>query len=77
MLSRYFLNDSEMVPVNCIITGITYGFAYHIRCIPIVNKCISNLLASVFITFLFPENTVYINRYILIHCSGLRCPVHC
>ena len=35
MLLTYFLNDFEMVPVAPIITGITFVFAFHMRCISI------------------------------------------
>jgi hypothetical protein len=33
MLLRYFLNDSEMVPVSPTIIGITFVFTFHMRCI--------------------------------------------
>jgi hypothetical protein len=38
MLPRYFLNDFEMVPVTPIITGITFVFTLHKRCISIVRS---------------------------------------
>ena len=31
MLLTYFLNDSEIVPVTPIITGITFVFTFHMR----------------------------------------------
>jgi hypothetical protein len=37
MLLRYCLNDSEMVPVGHIITGNTFSFTLHVRCIYIVR----------------------------------------
>jgi len=37
MSFTYFLNDFEMVPVAPIITGITFGFTFHMRCISIVR----------------------------------------
>jgi len=37
MLLTYFLNDSEMVPVAPIITGITFVFTFHVRCISTVR----------------------------------------
>jgi hypothetical protein len=37
-LLRYFLNDFEMVPVAPIITGITFVFTFHMRCISIVRS---------------------------------------
>ena len=38
MLLTYFLNDSEKVPVAPIITGITFVFTFHMRCISIVRS---------------------------------------
>jgi len=38
MLLTYFLNYFEMVPVAPIITGITFGFTFHMRCISIVRS---------------------------------------
>ena len=37
MLLRYFLDDSEMVPVAPIVTGITLVFTCHRHCISIVG----------------------------------------
>ena len=37
MLLTYFLNDFEIVPVATIITGITFIFSFHMRCISIVS----------------------------------------
>jgi hypothetical protein len=33
MLLGYCLSDSEMVPVAPVITGITFIFTFHMRCI--------------------------------------------
>ena len=33
MLLAYFLNDFEVVPVAAVITGITFVFTFHMRCI--------------------------------------------
>jgi hypothetical protein len=38
MLLRYFLNDFEMIPVAPVITGITFVFTFHMRCISIVRS---------------------------------------
>ena len=38
MLLTYFLNDFEIVPVAPIITGITFVFKFHMRCIYIANS---------------------------------------
>ena len=36
MLLTYFLNDFEIVPVARIITGFTFVFTFHMRCISVV-----------------------------------------
>ena len=38
MLLMYFLNDSEIVPVAPIITGITFVFTFHVRCISVLDS---------------------------------------
>jgi hypothetical protein len=38
MLLMCFLNDFEKVPVAPIITGITFIFTFHMRCISIVRS---------------------------------------
>ena len=38
MMLRYFLNDFEIVPVAPIITGITFVFTFHMRCISIMRS---------------------------------------
>ena len=38
MLLMYFLNDYEIVPVAPIITGITFVFTFHMRCISVVRS---------------------------------------
>jgi len=38
MLLTYFLNVLEIVPVAPIITGITFVFTFHMRCISIVRS---------------------------------------
>ena len=38
MLLTYFLNDFEIVPVASIITGITFVFTFHMRCVSIVRS---------------------------------------
>ena len=44
MLLTYFLNDFEIVPVTPIITGITFVFTFHMRCISIVRSLYIKLL---------------------------------
>ena len=38
MLLTYFLNDSEIVPVAPIITGIAFVFTFHMCCISVVRS---------------------------------------
>ena len=53
MLLTYFLNDFEKVPVAPIITGITFVFTFHMRCIYIVRSLYFRIFsASSLITFL-------------------------
>ena len=40
MLLTYFLNDVEIVPVAPIVTGKTFVFIFHMRCISIVKSYI-------------------------------------
>ena len=56
MLLTFFLNDFEIVPVVPIITGITFVFTFHMRCISIVRSLYFRIFsASSLITFLSPE----------------------
>ena len=65
MLLTYFLNDFEIVPVAPIITGITFGFTFHMRCISIVRSlCFRIFSVSFLITFLSPEIAASINMHI-------------
>ena len=55
-LLTYFLNHFEIVPVAPIITGITFGFTIHMRCISIVRSLYFRIIsASFLITYLSPE----------------------
>ena len=65
MLLTYFLNDFEIVPVAPIITGITFVFTFHMRCISIVRSlCFRIYSASFLITFLSPEIATSINIHV-------------
>ena len=56
MLLTYFLNKFQIVPVAPIITGITLGFTFHMRCISIVRSLYFRISSAFFlITFLSPE----------------------
>ena len=56
ILLKYFLNECEMVPVAPIITGITFVFTFHMRCIPILRSLYFRISSTSFlITFLSPE----------------------
>jgi len=72
MLLTYFLNDFEMVPVASIITGITFVFTFHMRCISIVMSLYFKILsASFLITFLSPEIATSINIHVLFSLSRI------
>ena len=48
MLLTYFLNDFEIVPVASIITGITFGSTFHMRCISIVRSLYFKIFSAFF-----------------------------
>jgi len=65
MLLTYFLNGFEIVPIAPIITGITFVFTFHMRCIYIVRSLYSRIFsASFLITFLSPEIATSINTHV-------------
>jgi lysylphosphatidylglycerol synthetase-like protein (DUF2156 family) len=37
VLLRYFLNDFEKVPVAPVVSGITFVFTFHMRCISVIR----------------------------------------
>ena len=54
MLLTYFLNDFEIVPVAPIITGITFVFTFHMRCISIVRSLYFRIFSvSILITYYY------------------------
>jgi hypothetical protein len=56
MLFRYCLNDSEVVRVGPIITGVSFIFTFHIHCVYIVRYLYFKIFfASFLLTFLSPE----------------------
>ena len=65
MLLTYFLNDFEIVPVAPIITGITFVFTFHMRCISAIRSLYFKIFsASFLITFVSREIATYINRLV-------------
>ena len=52
MLLTYFLNVYEIVPVAPIITGITFLFTFHMRCISIVRSLYFRIFSASFLTTL-------------------------
>ena len=50
MLLTYFLNDFEIVPVAPIITGITFVFTFHMRCISVVRPLYFRIFSASFLT---------------------------
>ena len=53
MFVRYFLNDFEMVPVSPIITGVTFVFTFHMRCISVVRSLYFRIFSAF---FLYPNS---------------------
>ena len=77
MLLRYFLNDSEIILVGHIITGIVFVFTFHVRCISVVKYLYSRILSACFLsTFLSPELQLLLTYMFLFHYHGLRCSVY-
>ena len=65
MLLTYFLNDFEIVPFAPIITGITFVFTFHMRCIYIVRSLYFRIFSASFLfTFLSPEIAMSINIHV-------------
>ena len=65
VLLTYFQNDSEIVPVAPIITGIAFVFTFHMRCISILRSLYFSIFsASFLITFLSPEIATAINIHV-------------
>ena len=65
MLLTYFLNDFEIVPVAPIVTGITFVFTIHMRCISIVRSLHFRIFStSCLITFLSPQIATSINIHV-------------
>ena len=48
MLLTYFLNDFEIVPVARVITGVTFVFIFHMRCISIVRSLYFRIFSASF-----------------------------
>ena len=72
MLLTYILNDFEMVPVAPIITGITFVFTFHMRCISIVRSLYFRIFsASFLITFLSPEIATSTTIHVLFSLSRI------
>ena len=76
MLLTYFLNDFQGVPVAPIITGITFVFTFHMRCISIVRSLLLLLLSSssssplcrVFILIFLRQTTSLGNTVLQLFC---------
>jgi hypothetical protein len=60
-----------MVPISPIIKGATFVFTFHIGCIYFTRSLYFEIfLVSFFITFLFLEITVSINRHVIFIIMG-------
>ena len=65
MLLTYSMNDSEIAPVAPVITGITFVFTFHMRCISVVRSLYFRIFSATFlITFLSPEIATSVNRHV-------------
>jgi len=65
ILHTYFLNDFEIVPVAPIVTGISFVFTFHMRCISIVRSLYFKIFsASYLITFLSREIATSISIHV-------------
>ena len=64
MLLRYFLNDTEIVSVATMTSGINSFFTFRMRCFTFVRSlCFRIFSASFLITFLSPEIATCINMH--------------
>ena len=65
MLLTYFLNVFEIVPVAPIITGITFVFTFHMRCISVVRSLYFRIFSASFLnTFLSPKIATSIHTHV-------------
>jgi len=65
MLLRYCLSDFETFPVAPVITGIIFGFTFHVRCISIVRSLYFKIFSASFLSaFLSPHIAVSIDTHI-------------
>jgi hypothetical protein len=64
MLLTYFLNNFEVVPVAAIITGITFVFTFHMRCISIVRFLL--LLLLLLLQIFINKSVVYSVCYLAV-----------
>ena len=55
MLLTYFLNDLEIVPVAPFVTGITFVFTFHMRCISIVRSLFIIIIIIIAIAITIPS----------------------
>jgi hypothetical protein len=65
MSLTYFMNDFEMVPVAPIVTGITFAFTFHTRCISVVRSLYFKIFSAYFLAkFLSAEIAISINMHV-------------
>ena len=65
MFLTYFQNDFEMIPVASFITGITFTFSFHMRCIYILRSLCFEIFSAYFlIIFLSPGIATSINMHV-------------
>jgi len=78
MLFRYYLNDFDMVPVGPIISGIAFVITSHMRSSYVLRSWYFTISsASFFITFLYLEIAVSIDRNIHFPLSRILMSNYC
>ena len=59
MLLTYFLNEFELVPFAPIITGITFVFTFHMRCIFVVRSLYFRIFIIIIIIIIIIIACIY------------------
>jgi hypothetical protein len=68
MLFRYRLNNSDMVPVAPVMTGVTFAFTFHMRWISVMRSLYFKILSAyLLITFLSPGTGTSVTILLLLY----------
>jgi len=63
-ISRVF-SVAVILHLQSVITGITWAFTFHVRCIPIVMSSYFRIFSALFlITFLSPDSATFVKIYV-------------